>query len=300
MAFTNKANREVCDVDIRTLKTMAPYLYYDLANTTGIEISSEDTYAMGKGQRRVAFSNPMENTFTISAQVVPQKFYALLSDGTISSEATYAEKSTIKCETAGTLTLPEGVKTGTVFAYPTGSFGDEDAVIEGTFEGTTFTATDSSAIEAGTSYDVGYIMTKTSGVHTVKWNDKKNPEDYFVTMLTNDKDEDGNLTAKKIVIYKAKPQKSVSLSYSSEDDPITIEITFTALTDKNGNNIDLIEFDDEAESETDTATDTTTDTTDTTGGDSTGGGSDSTGGDSGSGDSEGGSEGGSDSDDSQG
>ena len=32
MPNINKANREVCDVDIRDLKTMKPFLFFDKAN----------------------------------------------------------------------------------------------------------------------------------------------------------------------------------------------------------------------------------------------------------------------------
>ena len=78
MPLTNKASRTVADVDIRVLSTMKPYLFFETANTTGLSISSEDTFAMAKGARAIAFSNPMESTVTIEAQVLPSEFYAML------------------------------------------------------------------------------------------------------------------------------------------------------------------------------------------------------------------------------
>lgn len=239
----NKANRECCDVDIRIKNTLKPYLFFDTANTTGLEITSDDTYAMSKGSRAIAFSNPMESTFTIAAQVLPLKLYAMLSDGQIETTAIVADKTTIKCETAGELTLPDGVQTGTVFVYKAGEYAE--TAIEGTVANKKFTATTADAIAIGEAYDVGYLILKDKGVHKVSFNDKKNPQDYYITLLTNDKDEDGIVTAKKIVVYKAKPQKSLNLSYSSEDDPISVELTFTALKDKDGNIIDMVDFDDE-------------------------------------------------------
>ena len=48
MADTKRANRQVCDVDIYILKTMAPYLYFDTANTTSTSMSADSVYAMAK------------------------------------------------------------------------------------------------------------------------------------------------------------------------------------------------------------------------------------------------------------
>ena len=48
MPELNKANRQVCDVDIRVLKTMAPFLKFDTANTTTSGLSGDSVYAMAK------------------------------------------------------------------------------------------------------------------------------------------------------------------------------------------------------------------------------------------------------------
>ena len=57
--MTNKANRQVCDVDIRNLKTKEPFLYFDMANTTTQSLNGESVNAMAKGAKRVAFHNPL-------------------------------------------------------------------------------------------------------------------------------------------------------------------------------------------------------------------------------------------------
>ncbi len=71
MPELNKANRQVCDVDIRVLSTMAPFLYFDTANTTTTGLTADSVYAMAKGTRKIAFQNPLEGTMTIEAQVYP-------------------------------------------------------------------------------------------------------------------------------------------------------------------------------------------------------------------------------------
>ena len=66
MPQLNKANREVCDVDIRILSTKAPFLNFDTANTTTAGLSGDSVYAMAKGQRRIAYHNPMTGTMTLA------------------------------------------------------------------------------------------------------------------------------------------------------------------------------------------------------------------------------------------
>lgn len=243
--LNNKANRECCDVDIRSIVAgnYEPFLYFTTANVVGLEITSEDTYAKAKGKNRIAFSNPMDGTFSIEAQIVPIQLYALLSDGTIDNKAVVAEKKTVTCETAGQLTIPEGIKAGTLFVYESGDFAG--TAIEGSFTAATFTAASAENIKSGEEYDIGYIVEKTKGVKKVSLNNSKNPKAYYVTLNTFDKNEDDVISEKKITVYKAKPQKSISLSYSSDGDPASITITFTALEDKNGNVIDMVDVEDE-------------------------------------------------------
>lgn len=240
MANINKANRTCCDVDIRVLKTLAPYLFFEDANVTTFGFTSDEVYATSKGAKKIAFSNPLDGTMTIEAQIKPFKLYALLSDGEIETTAIVAEKTSITCSTAGTLTIPSGVKTGSVFVYATGDFGGTQIV--GTVAGTTFTATTADNIAVGTSYDVGYLVTKSTGIQKIAFNNEKNPQDYYVTMKTVEKDEEGVVTPYIITGYKCKPQKSLDLSFSSDGDPQSVTITFSCLEDKDGNVADMIEY----------------------------------------------------------
>lgn len=240
MPNINKANRTCCDVDIRVLSTLAPFMFFEDANVTTFGFTADEVYATSKGAKKIGFSNPLDGTMTIEAQVKPFKLYSLLSDGTIDSTAVVAEKSTIACTTAGTLTVPAEIKSGTVFVYEVGDFGGTPIV--GTVAGTTFTATTAANIAVGTSYEVGYLVTKSSGIQKISFNNLKNPLDYYVTMKTVEKDEEGVVTPYIITGYKCKPQKSLSLSFSSNGDPQSVTITFSCLEDKDGNVADMIEY----------------------------------------------------------
>lgn len=224
MPALNKANRQVCDVDIRILKTMQPFLFFDTANTTTAGLTGDAVYAMKKGTKAIAFQNPIEGSMTIEAQVVPFKFYALLSDGVVETEAAYATKKTVKATTGGSLAIA-GAKAGSVFVFKTGEYGDTP--IEGTYADGTFTATTASDIVADTDYEVGYIVVKDTGVKKVSFNNKKIPNDYFITMSTLDKDEVGVLTPFIMTAYKASVQRDFELSFSSEGDPATMTLTLT-------------------------------------------------------------------------
>lgn len=253
MPELNKANRDVCDVDIRVLKTMAPFLKFDTANTTTAGLSGDSVYAMAKGSRRIAFPNPLQGTMTIEAQVYPFKFFSLLSDGTIETTAAYADSKTVTATEAGKLTLTVGdgqeIKAGTVFVYPEGSFGDEAAAIVGTFASGTFneTATTDQKIIVDGKYEVGYIVTRTSGVKKIAFNNKKLPKDYYITQKTVDKDEEGLLTPFVMTAYKATIQRNFELSFSSEGDPASVTLTFDLMEDKDGNIFDMVELPEDAE-----------------------------------------------------
>lgn len=222
MPALNKANRQVCDVDIRVLKTMQPFLFFDTANTTTAGLTGDAVYAMKKGTRAIAFQNPIEGTMSLTASVIPFKFYALLSDGIIETEAAYATKKTVKATTGGSLAI-EGAKAGSVFVYKVGEFGDTP--IEGTYADGTFTATTASDIVADTDYEVGYIVVKNTGIKKVSFNNKKIPQDYYITMSTLDKDEVGVLTPFIMTAYKASVQRDFEMSFSSEGDPAELTLT---------------------------------------------------------------------------
>lgn len=249
MSDLNKANRQVCDVDIRILKNKVPFLNFDTANTTTAGLQSDSVYAMAKGTRKIAFPNPITGTMSIAAQVYPFKFFSLLSDGTIESTAAYAETQTVKCTTAGkvSITVPNGqsIVAGTVYVYPEDSFGDESAKIAGTFATNEFTATTAGDIAVNSYYKVGFIVSR-SDVKKITFNNKKMPKDYFITMKTLDKDEEGILTPFIMTAYKASIQRNFELSFSSEGDPASVTLTFDLLEDKDGNIFDMVELPDNA------------------------------------------------------
>ena len=244
MPDINKANRAVCDVDIRILKDKVPYLFFDTANTTTAGLTSDNVYAMAKGSRKIAFQNPLEATMSITAQVYPFKLLSLMSDGVIESSAVYAEHATVRCATAGELTIDvptDGtVQAGTVFVFADGDFGG--AAIEGTFAANKFTATTASNIAVGSDYEVAYMISRTSGVKKIVFNNKRMPKDYYITMKTVDKDEDGLLTPFVMTAYKATIQRNFELSFSSEGEPSDITLSFDLNEDKDGNVLDMIEL----------------------------------------------------------
>lgn len=238
MPELNKANRQVCDVDIRFLDTKKPFMFFDTANTTTVGLTGDSVYAMKKGTRAVAFQNPIEGTLTIEAQVVPFKFFAMLSDGVVENTAMKAVKKTIKATTAGSLSVP-GAHAGTVYVFAEGDFGGTE--IEGTYASDTFTATTAEDIAANTNYEVGYITTKTTGIQKVSFNNKKIPRDYFITMSTLEKAEDGTMIPFIITAYKATINRDFEMSFNSEGDPIQYSATYSLLEDKDGNVMDILE-----------------------------------------------------------
>lgn len=249
MPELNKANRQTCDVDIRILKTMAPYLFFDTANTTTANLEGESVYAMAKGTRKIAFQDPIQGTMTIEAQVYPFKLFALLSDAKVETTAVQAVKETITGG-EGTLTISNDKGTivaGSVFVYPEGSYGEESEIVEGEFSDTTFTPTSPEDITSGKNFEVGYLITRDSGVKRVSFNNSKIPPDYYITMSTLDKDEEGTLTPFQIIAYKATVQRNFELSFSSEGDPATVTLTFDLMEDKDGNVLDMVELTEDAE-----------------------------------------------------
>lgn len=244
MPELNKANRQVADVDIRILQTMAPFMFFNTANTTTAGLSADNVYAMAKGYRRIAFQNPIEGTMTIEAQVYPFKFFSLLSDGSIKSDSVYAEHQNIVATEAGTITieLPDGASLSNVYVYPAGDYGNDAARIEGSYADGVFTATTASDIAANSSYEVGYMISRTSGVKRIAFNDSAVPPDYYITQKTFDKCEDGTFSQFLMTAYKATIQRSFDLSFTSEGDPASITLTFDLMADSDGNVFDITEI----------------------------------------------------------
>lgn len=245
MDLTKRANRQVCDCDIRLLSTKEPVLFFDTANVTTVGLTGDSVFAMAKGTKRIAFQNPMEGTLTIEAQVYPFQIFSLLTNGTVATEAVIPVKKTITASGAGTLAIADTngtITTGSIFVYPAGKFGDASAKIAGTYASGTFTATTTSDIAASTSYDVGYLLTRSTGVDVISFKNSSLPRDYTITMETLDKDDQGYLTPFYIKVFKASAQRNWELSFNSEGDPASITLTFDVLEDEDGNMIDMVEI----------------------------------------------------------
>lgn len=251
MPRINKANRQVCDVDIRDVATKKPFLFFETANTTTQNITGESVFAMAKGTKRIAFANPIEGTATIEAQVYPFEFYSLMTDGVIESEAMYPVREVVKASEQGSVTITPvkggTVVTNTVFAYKKGGFGEDVSEVKGSFSGNKFTATKNTDIKSGDEVEVGYVVTVNSGVRKLSFNNKKLPKAYYISMNTVEKDDNEVLTPYKIILYKAQPQRNFELSQSSEGDPASVTMTFDLLEDKDGNFVDMVEIEEQGE-----------------------------------------------------
>lgn len=250
-SLTNKANREVCNVLIVDYATNEPYMYYEEANTTGLNISSDNVYARSHGTNKIAFQNPMTGEVSITAQVVPHKLYALFSDGIIDTQAEYYVRKKITCTTQGEipLTVTGGtIIAGTVVCYSEGHFGDKDGVQPGGMSITYASGKIESAdLVANSVYEVGFMVSRTTGVQVVALNNKRKPKDVKIYMDTYDKDENGNLVPYRICIEKASIKRNLDLNFSSDGDPQEVTITFDILEKNKDNFIKLIEITDEIE-----------------------------------------------------
>ena len=275
MPSVNMSNRQVCDVDIRLLSTMTPFLYFDTANATTVGLSSENVYAQKKGVRAIAFYDAIEGQLTLEAQITPFKLFSLFTDGVVYNEATFAVKSKVLCTDAGRLSIVSAeaivdengesitdedgytiidenrtypMTSGTIFVYAEGNEGEN--YIDGIFDVGIFTATNPTDIVVGATYDVCYLVSKTDVVRRVSFNNNVITPDYFITMSTLDKNEEGDLVPFVITAYKAHIQRTFDLSFSSEGEPQSLSVTFELLhgtKDFDGKVIDIVEDSSELE-----------------------------------------------------
>lgn len=234
----NMANRQCCDVHILDYATMKPWMLVDFCNTTTAGFSADAVYANKKGAKDIKFDNPLEGTMKLNFQVHPFQIYALYSDGEIETSALIARRENVMGVAEGKLTLTNTPKAGTVYAVDP----DTGKIIEGTVSDKEFTATTTSEIKNGTTYEVSYLEEKTSGVKKISFNNKKTPKDFFIQMETVDKDEKGNLVPVRITAYKASPNRTLDLSFSSDGDPAEIEIELSVLQNEDGDVMDIIEI----------------------------------------------------------
>lgn len=234
----NMANRQCCDVHILDYATMKPWMLVDFCNTTTAGFSADAIYANKKGAKDIKFDNPLEGTMKLNFQVHPFQIYALYSDGEIETSALIARRENVTGAAEGKLTLTNTPKAGTVYAVDP----DTGKIIEGTVSEKEFTATTTSEIKEGTTYEVSYLEEKTAGVKKISFNNKKTPKDFFIQMETVDKDEKGNLVPVRITAYKASPNRTLDLSFSSDGDPAEIEIELSVLQNEDGDVMDIIEI----------------------------------------------------------
>lgn len=234
----NMANRQCCDVHILDYATMKPWMLVDFCNTTTAGFSADAVYANKKGAKDIKFDNPLEGTMKLNFQVHPFQIYALYSDGEIETSALIARRENVTGAAEGKLTLTNTPKAGTVYAVDP----DTGKIIEGTVSEKEFTATTTSEIKEGTTYEVSYLEEKTAGVKKISFNNKKTPKDFFIQMETVDKDEKGNLVPVRITAYKASPNRTLDLSFSSDGDPAEIAIELSVLQNEDGDVMDIIEI----------------------------------------------------------
>ena len=200
--------------------------------------SADAVYANKKGAKDIKFDNPLEGTMKLNFQVHPFQIYALYSDGEIETSALIARRENVTGAAEGKLTLTNTPKAGTVYAVDP----DTGKIIEGTVSEKEFTATTTSEIKEGTTYEVSYLEEKTAGVKKISFNNKKTPKDFFIQMETVDKDEQGKLVPVRITAYKASPNRTLDLSFSSDGDPAEIEIELSVLQNEDGDVMDIIEI----------------------------------------------------------
>ena len=217
---------------------MKPWMLVDFCNTTTAGFSADAVYANKKGAKDIKFDNPLEGTMKLNFQVHPFQIYALYSDGEIETSALIARRENVTGAAEGKLTLTNTPKAGTVYAVDP----DTGKIIEGTVSEKEFTATTTSEIKEGTTYEVSYLEEKTAGVKKISFNNKKTPKDFFIQMETVDKDEKGNLVPVRITAYKASPIRTLDLSFSSDGDPAEIEIELSVLQNEDGDVMDIIEI----------------------------------------------------------
>lgn len=234
----NMANRQCCDVHILDYATKKPWMLVDFCNTTTAGFSADAVYANKKGAKDIKFDNPLEGTMKLNFQVHPFQIYALYSDGEIETSALIARRENVTGGTSGKLTLTNTPKAGTVYAVDP----ETGKIIEGTVSAKEFTAKTTSDIKEGTTYEVSYLEEKTAGVKKISFNNKKTPKDFFIQMETVDKDEKGNLVPVRITAYKASPNRTLDLSFSSDGDPAEIEIELSVLQNEDGDVMDIIEI----------------------------------------------------------
>lgn len=237
-------NREVCDLIFLDYATKVPVLNVDYANTTTSEVTGETVYAHGgRGHaKKVAFYGEKGGTIGFDAQIQPFKLYSIMSGGAITTAAKYLKRKVLT-STSKVITIPDAeVVAGTVNVFnPSDDCGTPISV---TVSGTTVTLP---AASTDGEFIVYYFVNKTSGVQKISIKDTTFPSMLTAQMSTIDKSEDDEILPYKMYVYKIAPQNNFSLSFSNSGDPATLSFKADILTDEDGNMLDMILLDDEAD-----------------------------------------------------
>lgn len=233
------ASRDCGIFQLTNLDTGKIAIRIDYANTFTLNISADQTYAMKRGRRAIAFSNPMEGTVETEIQVFPFEAISIFGDGTITDGGDRAVLTTIKCTEAGKLTLPDAPNVAGAFVFNKGGVGGTQ--IEGAVADTVFSATTEADIAVGKSYDVSYY-TNDDSIELIKINDNVQVVDYKLEAEILQKSERGKRVPLHITCYKATPQRNIELSFAAEGDPATLKITFDLLEDENEEFVDMYQI----------------------------------------------------------
>ena len=236
MNSTNRASRDCGRTILKNLATGKFDLDIDTANSFTLNITSDTTPANKRGKRAIIFQKPMEGTVALELEVYPFEIYKMFGDGTVITQTgDYPHADSVKCREAGVLAVPENVKSLQV--YSKGNLGQEDAEIEGTVEGTKFTATTASEIAVGSTYDIVYMA---QGGKAIAINDDLQMSDYKLDTDIITKDELGVWSTEHVTCYKSTAQRNIELAYTADGDPASLTITFDLLTDENGDFVEIM------------------------------------------------------------
>jgi len=231
----NMANREVADLVFLDYKTKAPYLNLDFANVTTTGLTATRVFATG-GQGapdRVGFDGQRKGTIKIETQITPMKLYAMLAGVDITTTAKYIAREELVSATKA-LTLTETPVAGSVFVYAVGD--DCGTAVP-------VTVVDKVATMTGTVTDgtfiVYYLIAKTTGAQTVKFNSKTFPKAFVIYGDTPFKTEDDEIVDMKLTYYKAQPQSTLDLAFQNTGEPTKVTITCDLLADSNDDIYDM-------------------------------------------------------------
>lgn len=240
----NMANRMCCDLDIRDYYTKVPIMKVDFCNTTTYNFTSDTIFAKRNGANYIRFDSPIEGNIDITFQVHPFQVYSLLNGGEVLTDAIIAHHENVIAEENGKLTLKHSPIMGSVFVYTDSDFTGEE--IKGSVADTTFTAITSSDIKKGKTYAIGYLEQVNQGVKRISFHNRNYSSVFFIQMITMNKTEDGEDSALRLTAYKCCPKRELEITFSSNDSPAEITMSFECFQDDDENVMDIVELEDES------------------------------------------------------